>query len=132
MSPYFYAILLLLAIVSIINAGQKVCPGYGFIKPPNNCKSTCSILKDKCPIGKKCCFRMQQPCGFHCVVPKDNQPKPGKCPLLSSKQIFRNWYVCDLHFCDVDNDCRGTAKCCYNPCRATICIEPQAAKRVFS
>ncbi|CAF0789319.1 unnamed protein product [Rotaria sp. Silwood1] len=132
MSHYLYAVLLLLLmIVSIVNAGQKVCPGYGFVRPPKNCKSTCSPLKDKCPLGKKCCFRLAQPCGFHCIIPKDNQPKRGKCPTSKAKPKYRDWYVCDRHLCDVDNDCKGTWKCCRNPCNAAICIPPQAAKRPF-
>ncbi|CAF2628957.1 unnamed protein product [Rotaria sp. Silwood2] len=112
-------------IVSIVNAGQKVCPGYGFIKPSPNCASTCSTVKDRCPIGKKCCFSMQKPCGFHCIVPKDNQPKRGKCPAPQTKIKNPLWNLCDRHLCDVDNDCKGTTKCCRNACGATICIAPQ-------
>ncbi|CAF3205281.1 unnamed protein product [Rotaria sp. Silwood2] len=125
MSPYSFAVLLFLVIVSIVNAGEKVCPGYGFIRPPDKCESTCSREKDECPQGKKCCFRIEQPCGFQCIVPKDNEKKPGNCPTSATEQQNPYWNLCDGHFCDVDNDCKGDKKCCPNMCGSTICIAPK-------
>ena len=125
MSSYSYIILLILVIASIANAGKKVCPGYGFIRPPDKCESTCSIEKEECPQGKKCCFRVEQPCGFHCIIPKDAEPKSGTCPKSTTEQNNPYWGLCDGHFCDVDNDCKGVKKCCSNLCGSKICIEPK-------
>jgi hypothetical protein len=121
MSPYSL-IVLLLVMIAVVNAGQKVCPGYGFVPLPGNCESTCSVRNDDCPAGKKCCFRMEQPCGFQCIIPKDNEPKSGKCPPSSSQIDAPNWNMCDGHFCDVDSDCQGAEKCCYNLCDSKVCI----------
>jgi hypothetical protein len=123
MSPYSIAVFFLV-IISVANAG-KVCPGYGFIRPPDKCESTCSQEKEECPSDKKCCFRLEQPCGFHCIIPKDNQPRAGVCPSSSSEIDTPYWGICDAHFCDVDTDCKGAEKCCHNPCGAPICIKPQ-------
>lgn len=123
MNMYSYAALLLM-IVSFAYAGQKVCPGYGFIRPPDNCKSTCSMENDECPAGKKCCFRVEQPCGFQCIVPKDNTPKSGSCPASGSSMEDPLWGLCDGHMCDVDSDCQGVKKCCPNMCGSTICVAP--------
>jgi len=124
MRPYSFAVLLLV-IISVANAGQKVCPGYGFILRPENCESACSTEKDECPSGTKCCFRLEQPCGFQCILPKDNEPKVGKCPSPSSQIDNPYWNLCDGHFCDVDSDCKNAEKCCYNLCGTPICIAPQ-------
>ncbi|CAF0752669.1 unnamed protein product [Adineta steineri] len=112
-------------VISGANTGQKVCPGYGFIERPQKCESSCSAEKDECPSGEKCCFRIEQPCGFHCVVPKDNKAKPGNCPTNANMTDNLYWKMCDEHSCDVDNDCHGTNKCCRNQCHSTICIDPQ-------
>jgi len=124
MCPYLFAVFLLMTI-SVANAGQKVCPGYGFVQLPENCESTCSSEKDECSSNKKCCFRVEQPCGFHCIIPKDNEPKPGKCPTSVSIEDYPYWGLCDGRFCDVDIDCKGAQKCCHNECGAPICIAPQ-------
>ena len=124
MSPYSFAVFLLV-IISVVFAGEKVCPGYGFIRPPTNCESSCTTEKDLCASGKKCCFRVEQPCGFHCIIPKDNEPKIGKCPTSVSMIDNPYWGLCDGHFCDVDNDCKGVEKCCFNKCGSKICIAPQ-------
>jgi len=125
MFPYSFAVLLVV-IVSVISAQREVCPGYGFVPRPENCESTCSRQQDECPLGRKCCFRIEQPCGFHCVVPKINEPKAGKCPSRSSQVIDApDWGLCDVHMCDVDTDCNGAEKCCYNMCHAPVCVAPQ-------
>lgn len=124
MSIYSLAALLLV-LVSVTNAGQRVCPGYGFIPPQVNCKSTCSMENDECPSDQKCCFRIGQECGFHCIVPKINEPKQGKCPSPSSENSNPNWFLCDGHQCDVDSDCNDAEKCCINTCGAPVCISPQ-------
>lgn len=125
MSLFSFA-LFVISLMSIVNAGEKVCPGYGYIRTPENCESTCSIEKDECPRGKKCCFRAEQPCGFQCIVPKDNEQKQGQCPSSSSGNISdSNWNLCDGHMCDVDNDCQGTKKCCSNRCSSFVCIKPE-------
>ncbi|CAF4221136.1 unnamed protein product, partial [Rotaria sp. Silwood2] len=114
MSSFSIAILLLM-IISLISAA-KVCPGYGHIHEPKNCTSTCSMINDQCPQGKKCCYLKTKPCGFHCVIPKDNIEKLGKCPTLPTDDPLGS--VCDGHFCDVDNDCKGVKKCCSNSCHS--------------
>ena len=116
---------LLLIIVTMVNGGAKVCPGYGFIRPPEDCHSTCSTDNDQCPTGKKCCFRIEEPCGFQCIVPKDNEPKKGICPSPSSSGTDANWYLCDGHMCDIDNDCPGVQKCCLNLCGSPVCVVPK-------
>ena len=116
---------LLLLIISTSVAATKVCPGYGFMRPPTNCTSTCSNEKDDCPSNKKCCLLIREPCGYHCIVPKDNVAKVGKCPSSSSQVNNPYWNLCDGHFCDVDNDCKGTQKCCHNPCGTPLCLPPQ-------
>lgn len=122
----FYAFVgLLFVIVSVVHGGDKVCPGYGFIRPPEGCQSTCSSENDQCPMDKKCCFRIEQPCGYHCIVPKDDQPKNGKCPASSSTLNDSNWFLCDAHLCDVDSDCPAMKKCCSNRCGAPVCVSPQ-------
>jgi len=121
---YSFTVLLLI-IVSVVNAGQKVCPGYGFIRPPNDCGSSCSTEKDECPLGQKCCFRIEQPCGFQCIVPKDNEPKAGRCPSSFSEVDTPNWLICDGHNCDVDTDCKDAEKCCPNFCGSPTCVLPK-------
>jgi hypothetical protein len=123
MSFYSFAVVLIV-LVSIVNAGEKVCPGYGFIRPPKDCKSTCSMENDECPFEKKCCFNMEQPCGFHCIVPKDNEPKIGKCPSPFSQVDNQYWMLCDGHFCDVDSECPSAEKCCSNFCGSSVCVHP--------
>jgi len=117
--------LLFLVIVSAVYAGQKVCPGYGYIRPPKNCNSTCSVENDQCASGTKCCFQISEPCGFQCIVAKDNERKSGQCPSQSSEVKTPLWGICDAHFCDVDSDCQGAEKCCPNPCGAPVCVAPQ-------
>jgi hypothetical protein len=124
MSPYSFVVLLVV-IVSVANAGEKVCPGYGFIRRPQSCEAKCAQEKDECPSGTKCCYRVEQPCGFQCIAPKDNEPKAGKCPLPSAEVETPLWGICDGHFCDVDSDCKGNQKCCYNPCGSPVCVAPQ-------
>jgi hypothetical protein len=125
MSYYSFAILLVV-LVSIAYAGQKVCPGYRFMRPPTpSCNSTCSMENDECPSDKKCCFSVREPCGFHCIVPKDNEPKKGTCPSPSAEIKYPYWRVCDAHFCDVDNDCKGAQKCCWNTCGSSVCVPAQ-------
>ena len=124
MSYYSFAILLA-ALLSIAYAGQKVCPGYGFIRPPENCTVTCSRENDTCAEGLKCCFRLEEQCGFHCIVPKENIPKKGTCPSQSTEINDGEWMLCDGHMCDVDSDCEGDKKCCRNYCGSAVCIAPQ-------
>lgn len=115
---------LLLILISIA-ATEKVCPGYSlFMIKPEKCESTCSPTKDECRDGKKCCYRMGQPCGHHCIVPKDNIKKSGLCPALSSVKDNPVWGLCDGHMCDVDNDCPGEHRCCFNMCGSPVCIQP--------
>ncbi|CAF2305490.1 unnamed protein product [Rotaria sp. Silwood2] len=132
MSSYLYAVLLFLMIFSSINAGEKICPGYGYILLPENCTSTCSKENDTCSPDLKCCFRVEEPCGYHCIVPKDNEPKPGICPVSLSSAQYMKWYLCDGHECDVDNDCKRADKCCYNACGMPLCIAPKYFRREFT
>lgn len=125
MTKIIFVFVFIVVVLTTLIQSAKVCPGYGFIRPPTNCESSCSMEKDECPNDKKCCFRVQQPCGFHCIVPKDNQTKSGKCPSTSSDIKEPYWGICDGHFCDVDNDCQGNKKCCVNPCGSPICLSPQ-------
>ncbi len=113
--------LLLLLVISLASA-EKICPGYGFVRRPENCTSTCSTSDDRCSTDTKCCYRITEPCGFHCIVPKDNVKKSGQC--LNSQMNNSLWYLCDVHICDVDNDCQGIEKCCSNSCGSKICITP--------
>lgn len=114
----------LLVTIGFVVAADKVCPGYGFVMMPEKCESSCSPDKDECGNGKKCCFRIEQPCGHHCIVPKDNVKKPGLCPSSTSVKDTALWGLCDGHMCDVDNDCSGETKCCPNMCGSTVCIYP--------
>ncbi len=113
---------ILMLIISLTNA-EKICSSYGFVPEPQNCKSTCSPTNDECLLGTKCCHRIKHPCGFHCVRPKDNIEKLGQCPTIQTGESL--WYLCDAFFCDVDNDCQGTEKCCSNSCGSKICFTPQ-------
>jgi hypothetical protein len=115
---------ILLLIVSFATAAQ-VCPDYVNATQPQNCTSTCSVGKDTCPVGQKCCRRNANPCGFHCIEPEDNVERAGKCPTSSSSTDNPSWSICDAHFCDADKDCGGTEKCCLNICDSKICIAPQ-------
>ncbi|CAF1118281.1 unnamed protein product [Rotaria sp. Silwood1] len=117
-------IFVVLSIVTIANT-ELVCPGYGFIRPQQPCVDECSPENDHCDVGKKCCYTPLEPCGYHCLVGKDNVAKKGKCPLPSSKQNHQYWNLCDGHFCDVDNDCPRKQKCCPNKCGTPLCIKPK-------
>jgi len=114
--------IILLLIISLTNA-RKICPSHGFVPQPRNCKSTCSQIDDQCPIDTKCCYHIGQPCGFHCIIPKNNIKKSGQCPTLQTDNP--SWFLCDAFFCDVDNDCQGLEKCCSNSCGSKICLTPQ-------
>ena len=119
--PY---VLALLAIV-VVAKSQLVCPGYGFIRPQQPCVDDCSPDKDTCGSGQKCCYTPLTPCGYHCVVAKQNITKPGNCPSPQSQQSEPNWNLCDANLCDVDGDCPCKKKCCRNLCGAPVCIAPQ-------
>ena len=128
MSPYLFAVSLLV-IVSVTNARKRVCPGHGWMPEFEDCNSTCSRkndLSDNYPSGLKCCHHASpELCGFHCIVPKINIPKPGTCPPHSLKaRNDSDWYICDGYFCDVDTDCMNTEKCRSNPCGSSVCILP--------
>lgn len=109
---------------AILASGEKVCPGYGFVRIPEKCESSCSPEKDECGNDKKCCFRVEQPCGHHCIVGKDNMKKSGLCPSNTSVKDNPIWGLCDGHMCDVDHDCQGETKCCPNICGSQVCIQP--------
>lgn len=113
---------ILLLIISLINT-EHICPGYGYVAEPVNCSSTCSQTNDQCPIGRKCCHRIEEPCGFHCIISKDNKKKLGECPTRVTGKL--SWLLCDAVLCDVDDDCQGTEKCCTNVCGSKICLKPQ-------
>ena len=97
---------------------------YGFVRIPEKCESSCSPEKDECGNDKKCCFRVEQPCGHHCIVAKDNVKKSGLCPSNTSVKDNPIWGLCDGHMCDVDHDCQGETKCCPNTCGSQVCIQP--------
>ncbi|UJR22587.1 hypothetical protein I4U23_025632 [Adineta vaga] len=120
LSSFSIAILFMI-VISFMNA-EKICPGYGFVPRPENCTSTCSADNDQCIKGLKCCYRPTEPCGYHCIEPKTNITKQGKCPTVKVDDPM--WYLCDAHLCDVDSDCRGKQKCCSNMCGAKICTGP--------
>ncbi|CAF0776608.1 unnamed protein product [Adineta steineri] len=122
---YFSTVILFFIVISFINT-EKICPGYGFVKFPENCTLTCSTSNDQCTNGTKCCQRLTEPCGFHCIKPKDDVKKSGDCPQLQANNPF--WFLCDGHYCDVDSDCKGMAKCCTNICRSKICVIPHSSK----
>ncbi|CAF1118300.1 unnamed protein product [Rotaria sp. Silwood1] len=109
----------------IIANTELVCPGYGFVFPKPPCIAKCSPTKDHCRAGKKCCYTPLRPCGYRCLVGKDNVAKNGTCPPPSSNQTNSKWDLCDFHDCDVDNDCQYDDKCCLNKCGASMCISPQ-------
>ncbi len=116
---------ILLSIVVIVGANM-VCPGENSFWPsPRSCVNQCSSDKDNCETGKKCCYTSISPCGFRCVLPKNNKTKRGKCPPALSAQKDDNWILCDAHLCDVDSDCRRRKKCCQNMCGSNMCIRPQ-------
>ena len=118
-------ILISLAIFTIANAAL-VCPGYGFVRPQEPCVDQCSTDNDTCGTGKICCYTPLTPCGYRCLVGKNDVAKPGKCPSPSSEQTNNNnWYLCDGHFCDVDKDCQCKKKCCPNKCGTPLCIAPK-------
>lgn len=117
-----FRFVVLFVIHSLISS-EKVCHDYGFIPRPDHCVSTCSITNDQCREGKKCCYRLEEPCGFHCVFAKEDTKKDGQCP--TGKISNMQWYLCDASFCDVDNDCPAKEKCCSNTCGAKVCITAQ-------
>jgi hypothetical protein len=114
----------LLAIIVIADA-EFICPGFVFIRSQQPCVDECSIDNDKCGLGKKCCYTPETPCGYRCLIDKDNVAKPGKCPSPQTDQNNSKWYLCDGHDCDVDNDCRCKKKCCPNKCGSTLCVSPK-------
>ncbi len=114
-------VIILLLIISLTNP-ETICPGYGYVRVPENCTSTCSSTLDQCPTGTKCCYRIDQPCGFHCITPKDKINKSGRCPTTQTDNP--SWSLCDAFDCDVDNDCQSKKKCCSNLCSSKICIDP--------
>jgi hypothetical protein len=118
--PY---LLILLAILVIVKS-ELVCPGYGFIRPQQPCVNECSPDKDTCGSGQKCCYTPLTPCGYRCLIGKQNITKPGTCPPSQSDQSNPNWRLCDGHFCDVDGDCKCKKKCCPNMCGSLVCIAP--------
>jgi hypothetical protein len=121
----------LLSLFGTVVRTTFVCPGYGYwayelAKKP--CTDQCSAQNDTCGTGKKCCYSPVSPCGFRCMIPKDNTPKAGSCPSRNSMMaMIRNpaWGVCDDHQCDVDKDCRCRSKCCANKCGSLICIDAE-------
>lgn len=115
--------LILLAIIAITKA-ELVCPGFGFVRPQQPCVDECSTDNDTCPSGKKCCYTPLTPCGYRCLVGKENILKPGTCPLPESNQDESIWLLCDANLCDVDGDCRCKQKCCSNRCGSKVCIAP--------
>ena len=117
-----FRIVVLFVIISVISTG-KVCHDYGFIPRPDDCVSTCSRMNDQCRNGKKCCYRPEEPCGFHCVFAKEDIKKFGQCP--TGKVSSMQWYLCDASLCDVDNDCPNAEKCCPNICGSKVCVKAQ-------
>lgn len=123
MSTITYVLVLTAAMATISHA-EYVCPGFGFIRPQTPCVDQCSYTNDTCGTGLKCCYSPMTPCGYRCVVPKNNVPKAGTCPSQDSEQSDPNWYLCDGHFCDVDTDCPCKKKCCRNKCGTPLCMSP--------
>ena len=118
-------IVILVLIIPLIHGG-KVCHDYGFVAVINQsekCVSTCSKVNDQCPSETKCCYRLEQPCGFHCVNAKDDIKKAGQCPTKNVSE--KDWFLCDASFCDVDHDCPGMKKCCPNSCGSKVCLTRQ-------
>ncbi|UJR25114.1 hypothetical protein I4U23_006473 [Adineta vaga] len=120
-STYIYV---LFALVTIANT-ELICPGFGFIRPQQPCIDQCSPDQDNCETGKKCCYTPEAPCGYRCLVSKNDVEKPGHCPSPQSEQTHQYWRLCDGHFCDVDSDCSCKKKCCSNMCGTKLCISPQ-------
>ncbi len=126
-------LLLLLRFIST----EKVCPSYGNMGSENryssSCFDQCSSDNDQCESNTKCCFFLTHPCGHRCIVPKDDQHKPGVCPSPNCNQIDILWSMCDIRLCDVDNDCPDKQKCCSNKCNTRICLTPipTRKKRLF-
>ncbi|CAF1235262.1 unnamed protein product [Didymodactylos carnosus] len=122
--PVLFCVLFMWAILHVHgDKYERICPGFGFIIPNGPCNDTC-VNDTDCVKYLKCCYSPAvTPCGYHCVPPKINIPKKGKCPTNSTHPL---WYLCDVHFCDVDHECKKscTAKCCPNVCGSLICVEP--------
>lgn len=113
-------------------SSEKVCPSYGNTghADRHSCFDQCSPdATDQCESNKKCCFFLTSPCGYRCIVPKDDQPKSGRCPSPDCKQIEILWSMCDIRLCDVDNDCPANQKCCSNRCNARMCLTPITSRR---
>ena len=121
--PTVAYLLTLLAIVTVAKS-ELVCPGFGFIRPEEPCVNDCSPDKDTCASGTKCCYTPLKPCGYRCLVAKENIPKRGTCPSPDSDQDDSIWLICDANFCDVDGDCPCKEKCCSNKCGSKVCIAP--------
>lgn len=136
MMKSIYWILFLFTLAYVRN--EKVCPLYGDVgneyEYREDCFDQCQPDDDKCGINKKCCFFRSNPCGYRCIIPKDNREKSGFCPSADSFQINILWSMCDIRLCDVDNDCPADEKCCTNICRAKMCLKPNLSrkKRSFS
>ncbi|CAF0884714.1 unnamed protein product [Rotaria sordida] len=76
---------LVLSIIAIANP-ELVCPGYGFVRPEEPYIDECKSESDTCDAGIKCCYTPLKPCGYHCLVGKDNVAKAGTCPPQDSDQ----------------------------------------------
>ncbi|CAF3310015.1 unnamed protein product, partial [Rotaria sp. Silwood2] len=83
--PTIAYIFVVLSIVAFANT-ELVRPGYGFVRPQEPCVDKCSPQNDSCKGRKKCCYTPLKPCGYSCLIPKDNVAKNGTCPLPSSEQ----------------------------------------------
>ena len=120
-----YSIFLLLVFI-FFTYSEKVCPSYGIdgTTDRNSCFDQCSPADDQCKSNTKCCFFLTHPCGYRCLVPKDDKPKHGKCPPPHCNQMDLLWSVCDIRLCDVDDDCPYDQKCCSNTCNTRICLTP--------
>ncbi|XP_076278882.1 WAP four-disulfide core domain protein 2 isoform X2 [Lasioglossum baleicum] len=88
--------------------------------PVQICSQSCSSDSHCLGIGKCCSTTCG---GFVCSKPvtmrqPNRQEKPGSCPAVPKGR-----WVCSPT-CSVDNDCRGTLKCCKNRCGALACQKP--------
>jgi hypothetical protein len=127
----FQFFIFLLLIYILFTSTEKVCPSYGNVgfEDRYSCFDQCSPDNDQCEFNKKCCFFLTYPCGHRCIVPKDDKPKSGECPLPNCNQIDVLWSMCHMRLCDVDNDCPDNQKCCSNTCYTRMCLTPTLIRR---
>ena len=120
---FILALLLATSFGQYINRYEPLVEKQGSCPPAlpvQICSRSCFSDSHCDGIGKCCPTNCG---GFVCSKPvtmrKAASEKPGSCPAVPKGR-----WVCSPT-CSVDNDCRGTLKCCKNRCGALACQKPE-------